>query len=483
MQERYIATADLGSSKFAISVAKVLGEDIQIIYYRETPSDGIRYGCVFNPKRASMALKNAVSQAEEELKIKILQIVVGLPRYSVRQEIASATINRSNPDSCVTYEEVEALKSMALDNYPLNDSAKEEIYGAVAQSFSVDDLIQAGERDIIGITSEVLEGNFKIFVGTKKAASNIDVMLNDLGIAPARKVFLPHAVAKSILTNEEKENGVALIEIGAGVTSLTIYQGSIIRFYGAIPFGGRNITSDIRYECGFDEPLAENIKLAFGACMPEKLLSMSEKVIRINDDETGTYEQLPVKYLSEIITCRTREIINAILYLIQSSGFAERLRGGIVLTGGGANLANISNLIKDMSGYNVRIGYPHKYFSSAGCPGIRETGAVASVGMILSASKDPYLNCIEEAAPEAEEAPVVEVLSYEGTIMDPEANQEPEPTGTYKDGKEGKDKKKRERKSLFGNFNITWGKKVEDVIGRALDSDSKLGNLFDSMED
>ena len=96
MQERYIATADLGSSKIAISVAKVTGEDIQIIYYRETPSDGIRYSCVYNPMRAQKALKEAIELAEDELKIKILQIVVGLPRYNVHQEITSARIDRSD---------------------------------------------------------------------------------------------------------------------------------------------------------------------------------------------------------------------------------------------------------------------------------------------------------------------------------------------------------------------------------------------------
>ena len=480
MQERYIATADLGSSKIAISVAKVIGDDIQIIYYKETPSDGIRYSCVFNPKRASQALQDAIVQAEEELKIKILQIVIGLPRYNVRQEIASAKIARSNPDSCITKEEVDTLKSMALDNYPLGDEAKEEIYGAVAQSFSVDDLIQAGENDVIGTTSEALEGNFKIFVGAKKSVSNIDVMLNGLSVAPARKLFLPHAVANAVLTSEEKENGIALIEMGAGVTSLTIYQGSIMRFYGAIPFGGKNITTDIKYECGFNESLAENIKFAYGACMPEKLLSMSEKVIRINDDETGSYEQLPVKYLSEIITCRAREIINAILYLIQASGFAERLRNGVVLTGGCANLANLASLIKTMSGYNVRIGYPRRYFSSAGCPGIGETGAVASVGMILSASKDPYLNCIEEAVPEAEEEQkVVEVLSYEGSILDPYALDE-EPVKAPEPTKVKIKKEKEPRKSIFGN--LTWTKKMGSVLEKALDGDSKIGSLFDSME-
>ena len=484
MQERYIATADLGTSKIAVSVAKVTGDNVQIIYYKESPSDGIRYSCVFNPKNASKALGAAIAEAEEELKIKILQIVVGLPRYNVHQEISSASIERSQPDEFITREEVETLKSMALENYPLTDSTKEEIYGAVAQSFSVDDLIQARENDIIGTTSEKLEGNFKVFVGAKKAMRNIDAMLNDLGVAPARKLFLPHSIAAAVLTDEEKENGVALVEFGAGVTSLTIYQGRIMRYYAAIPFGGKNITYDIKYECGFNEELAENIKLAFGACMPDKLQSLGEKIIRINDDETGTYEQLPVKYLSEIITARTREIINSILYLIQASGFAERLRNGVVLTGGCANMANVAGLFKEMSGYNVRPGYPRRYFSAAGCPGIGETSAAASVGMILAASKDPYLNCIEEAAPEeVKEEPVVEVLSYEGSILDPEYREEApvtkpaaRPSFTQKPPKEPKGPKK----PLFPK--ITWGDKIETLIDKALNSDSKLGNLFDSME-
>ena len=477
MQERYIATADLGTSKIALSVAKVIGEDIQIIYYRETPSDGIRYSCVFNPMKVQKALKDAITTAEQELKIRILQIVVGLPRYNVHQEIASARIDRSSPDSCISQEEVDTLKSMAIQDYPLDDAAKEEIYGAVAQSFSVDDLFQANEMDIVGTTSEVLEGNFKVFVGKKKSSSNIDVCLNGLGVAPAKKVFLPHAVAGAVLTSEEKENGVALIEIGAGVTSLTIYQGRIMRYYAAIPFGGRNVTSDIKYECGFGDSLAENIKFAFGACMPEKLLSMSEKIIRINDDETGGYEQLPVKYLSEIITSRTKEIFDTILYLIQASGFAERLRSGVVLTGGGANLANIATLLKEMSGYNVRMGYPRRYFSSSGCSGIGETGAVASVGMILQAARDPYLNCIEEAAQateeEAAEAPV-EVISYKDTVFEEPLEETPAAPRKTKPAKPEK------QKNSIGTFFI---KKVKDKFTNMIDKEGGLfSQTYDTME-
>lgn len=488
MQERYIATADLGSSKIALSVAKVTGEDIQIIYYKEAPSDGVRYSCVFNPTRAANALKDAVHQAEEELKIKILQIVVGLPRYKVRQEISSGTLRRSNPESCISKEEIDSLKSIALDQYPLEDPSKEVIYGAVAQSFSVEDLIHASEEDVVGTTSESIDGNFKVFVGAKKAVDNIDVLLNSINIAPARKYFLPHAVAGAVLSAEEKENGVALVEIGGGVTSLTIYQGGLLRYYGSIPFGGKNITYDIKYECGFSESLAENIKFAYGACMPENLLSLKDKVIRIYDDETGSYDQLPVKKLSEIITYRAKEIIQAVLYLIQASGYAERLRNGIVLTGGGANLANLSTLLKNMSGYNVRQGYPRRYFSASGCPGIGETSAVASVGMILAASRDPYLNCIEEAASEEDtvantvtiEEPeeIKEVESYEGTILDPGVVEE-----VPREKKKEKVKKTKEsrKSSIFGQF--TWGQKVTGIINKAIDGESKFGDLFDSIGD
>ena len=463
MQERYVATADLGSSKIALSVSKIAGDDIQVIYYKETPSDGVRYSCVFNPTRASEALRKAIDQAQKDLDIKIMQIVIGLPRYSVRQEVAPAAMERSNPGSCITEEEVLAIKNMALDSYPLEDSSKEVIYGAVAQSFTADDMFQQSEEDVVGSPADTLEGNFKIFVGAKRAVNNIDIMLNSLGVASARKVFLPSAMADAVLSDEEKDNGVALIEQGAGVTSVSIYKGRILRYYGSIPFGAKNITTDIKYECGFKEELAENIKLAFGACIPEKLQSMGDKILQINDEETGTYEHLRVKYLSEIITCREKEIIESILFLIQESGYAERLRNGIVLTGGGANMANLASLIKEMSGYNVRIGYPKtRHMSIGGCPGITETSAVSTIAMILNSFKDEHLNCIEELHTGKEE-------------------QEPEPdvTGTvFEDnGKEQVKPAKTASPKPAGKFKITWRKpKFIDTVEGA------VGGLFDQME-
>lgn len=493
MQERYIATVDLGTSKLALCVAKVTGENVQIIYYKERPSDGMRYNSVFNPRRAAVPLREAIAEAEDELQIKILQVVVGLPRYNVRQETASAKIDRSDPSLLIEEEEINNLKSMALDAYPLTDGNNELIYGAVPQSFSTDDVI-GSEEDVVGTSSDTLVGNFKIFVGRKKAVQNIDIMLNDAGVALAQAIFPPAAVGEAVLKNDEMANGVALIEMGAGVTSVSIYQGGIMRYYAYTPFGGKSITTDIRLECAFDDTLAENIKLAFGACLPEKLQTMGDKILQINDEENGSYENLPVKYLSEIITSRCKEIITAILFLIQESGFADRLRCGIVLTGGGANLVNLANMIREMSGYNVRIGFPlASKFSSDGCPGIGEAEASTSVGLILESSADPYLNCIEEAVksqPEVEPEAVEEAVKVKPeepartTLFADDEFEKVLPQKIVKEPRKRREQKpakpaKRPNPEKSDGLNIIW-QKFSDIFSKGFDN--TLGDLYDDMD-
>ena len=399
MEERYIASVDLGTSKLAVCVSRILGQDVQVIYYKETPSQGIRYSYVNNPGKVETVLRDALSQAQQELKIKIQQVIVGLPRYYVRQENASAMMDRTDPDTQIEDNEVRTLKSMALEEYPLTDSKNEVIYGAVAQSFSTEDSLNELENDIVGMTAEKLEGNFKVFIGSRRHSINIDNVFNSMGIAIAKKYFTPGITARAVLKEEQMENGVALIDIGAGVSSVTIFKGKIMRYYAAIPFGGNSITRDIKTECNFSFELAENIKKAYGACMPGKLSALGEKSIQIVDENDEPTAQVTVKYISEIITARMKEIIEALLYHIQASGYAseDTLRAGVVVTGGGAELVNCANYIKDISGYSVKIGYPRRFFSCEGCTEAAETSAATSMGMILAAKSDKLLNCVNEA--------------------------------------------------------------------------------------
>lgn len=392
--EKHIVAIDLGTSNIAITVAKVDGNDVQIVYYKETPSAGIRYSSVFNASQVAEPLSRAIRMAEDELGIKITQAVVGMPKYSVRQETSTGKVQDRGMDTDITAEDVADLKDFAQSLYPLQDPTKEAIYGAVAQSFSDGENFQIIENDIIGMTSDVLEGNFKIFIGKKSDLNRIDTVMNKVGISPMRKYFTADSTAKVVLSDAEMENGVALIDFGGGCTSVSIYHGNIMRHYASIPFGGKNITNDIKSECQISEELAENIKLAFGACMPDKLQSLSEKTIHIRSNSADPDKQLPVKYLSEIITARVEEIIMAILYEIDRSGFADMLRSGIVVTGGCAGMANLGNFIYDLSGYRCRTGYPRPMFSFQGCEGVADTSATTSIGLIMAAKEDQGVNCV-----------------------------------------------------------------------------------------
>ena len=432
MEERYIASIDLGTSKLGLCVARVKGDDVQVVYYKETPSAGIRGSVVANPMKASAPLRKAIQEAEDELMIKILQVVVGMPRSDVRQETATGGIVRSNPDEYITEEEVENLKAMALESYPLDDETSQIMYGAVAQSFSIDDQIQLVESDVVGTLSKELEGNFKVFIGSRRATTAVDKIFNSMGIAIAKKYFLPDVVAKTVLTEEDRQSGVALVDIGAGVTSVAIYQGGIMRSYVAIPFGGKTITGDIRTECSISEDLAEKIKLKFGACMPGKLASLSEKVLQIR--LTEPYKEVTVKYISEVIDARSREIINAVLYYIQESGLENNLRSGIVLTGGGASLVNFANLFKEVSGYEVRIGYPRHLFSASVGAGVYNPSAAAAIGMVLAAKDDRMPDCVTRPEPVWADAP-----EAEEAIGEPEQEEEPffVPDSTFDQGEQG----------------------------------------------
>ena len=260
------------------------------------------------------------------------------------------------------------------------------------------------------------------------------------------------------------ENGVAMIDFGAGCTSVSIYHGNIMRHYASIPFGGRNITGDIQIESegSISKELAENIKLAFGACMPEKLQNLSEKIIHIKSDNGEADKKLPVKYLSEVITARVEEILMAIFYEIQNSGFADKLMSGIVVTGGCAQTANLGNFIYDISGYRVRTGYPRHLLSFQGCEGITETSASTSLGLIMAAKEDHTLNC---------------AFSKDGYIPETFATPSPEPVEEPKetllefDTVEPAEVKKEEKKSpKKAPKPITWVNPI-----------SKIGKLWGDL--
>lgn len=495
--DKYIVAIDLGTSKIALTVAKVEGNDVQVIYYKESPSAGIRYSGIYNVSQATDALKTAISEAEAELDIKINQAVVGMPKYPIRTESAKQSIPDRGEGMEITQDDIEDLKNFALSEYPGTNPETESIFGAVAQSFSDGENFQIIENDIIGMTSDLLEGHFKIFIGKQSDLKKIDQIMNRVEIIPVQKFFTADTTAKAVLYDSEMENGVAMIDFGAGSTSVSIYQGNIMRHYASIPFGGKNITDDVKNEAQIGERLAENIKLAYGACMPEKLQNLSEKVLHIKSGNSEADKTLPVKYLSEIITARIEEIVMAILYEIERSGFADMLKSGLVITGGVAQTANISNFIHDLSGYKTRIGYPRHLFSCHECNGLSDSSAATSLGLLLAAKNCADLNCaivgdmevektaetvlIETTAPTEESGPKEEEKQKNLFGEDEEEQERLRKEEERKRKEEEKKKKEEEEK-----------KKKEKAKNNGKDKEGKGGgpkiwtifdNLFNEMND
>ena len=432
--EKYIAAVDLGSSKIGVCVALQQGADLRVIYYKETPSAGIQSSAIYIPKKTAGVVKRALADAEEELMIQIKQVVVGMPRNDVLQVSASATMQRDDSGEYISAEEVETIKAMALATYPLPFPDKQAIYGAIAQSFTIDDCIQLVEKDVVGTLSPTLEGNFKVFVGRKKAHESLDKIFNELNVETARRYFLPEVTALSVLSKEELKNGVTLVDIGAGVTSMSIYKGSIMRYYAAIPFGGSCVSGDLETECSLDDELAEKIKKRFGACLPDKLGKEKDKVLQIRLSDP--YVEIPVRYISEIITARYRELVDAVLFHIQESGLQNQLRGGIVLTGGASMQKNLDLLFKEMSGYNVRRGYPKHQFTAPAGSSVYTTSATSAVGMVLAACNDNVPDCAKAAEKQkVQEEELVKVIvtsqspRVDGRLIDPDAFGKAEPQG------------------------------------------------------
>lgn len=413
--EKYLAAIDLGSSKIGICVARVQDRDVHIVHYRETPSEGIQSSAIYIPMLTAKAVRKAIAEAEKELDIKIHSAVVGMPRNDVIQVTASAKLEREDPEEYVSPEEVRGIKESALKTYPLDNPERQAIYGAVAQSFTIDEDMKLSEKEVVGTLTPTLEGNFKVFIGRKQAVQAIEKLFKGPGVSIRKKYFLPEVMTKATLSKEELKSGVALVDIGAGVTSISIYKGNIMRYYAAIPFGGKSVSGDIETECSLDEDLAEKIKKRFGYCQPDKLGIESDKILQIR--LTDPYREIPVRYISEIITARYKELIEAILFHIQESGLQNSIRGGIVLTGGAAEQNGLEAMVREMSGYNVRKGYPKPHFSAPLGIKVMCTSSTAAIGMILAANEEGLADC-------ATELPVEKVAEPELT---PEPVEDPVP--------------------------------------------------------
>lgn len=432
MEGKNIVTIDLGTQKLGLAIATDEGKgQIKLLCYNEFPSDGISRGKVLNPSKLGIALRNALDNTERFLNLKINEAMVNIQKYDIREICVESGIDISG-GRCITAEDIDNLENMVWTEAKDNAAQGEDVLGIVAQAFDADNEINVGVKDIVGMMAEHLSGHYKAYLGKSSYHNNIEAAFNTAGIKIVRPVFVPARIGECVLTPSEMEGGVALMDIGAGGSSVSVFYNGTMRHYGAIPFGGNSITGDIRNLCGIDEHLAENIKMGYGGLMPDKLASLGEKTLKITDTASGSKVEITAKYLSEIITARTREILEALLYEIQISDYADKLKNGVVVCGGCANMMNLCNMIKDISGYNARIGAPSRKKFDADSS-FFTAGAATTAGLIsqfMGEKSNACTEATEEPAPE-NTSDLNELFKKEETnapVAEPAPNKEKKPT-------------------------------------------------------
>ena len=353
-----IVGLDIGTTKIACLVGRKTDHGkIEILGIGKAPSLGVTRGVVSNIEKTVQSIRAAVDEAESKSGIEIKVVNVGIAGQHIKSLQHRGMITRDSIEEEISQKDVDELIE---DMYKLVMMPGEEIIHVLPQEYIVDR--QPGIKDPIGMSGVQLEANFHIITGQIAAAKNIFKCVSKAGLEVAELVLEPLASSSAVISNEEKEAGVALVDIGGGTTDIAIFHDGIIRHTAVIPFGGNVITEDIKEGCTIMHRQAELLKTKFGAAVTQT--NQENEVVCIPGLEGEIPKEISVMNLANIINARMSEILEHIYYEIKNSGFEKKLIGGIVVTGGGSQLKHMNQLIEFTTGMDSRVGYPNEHLSS-----------------------------------------------------------------------------------------------------------------------
>ena len=353
-----IVGLDIGTTKIACLVGRKTDHGkIEILGIGKAPSLGVTRGVVSNIEKTVQSIRAAVEEAESKSGIEIKVVNVGIAGQHIKSLQHRGMITRDSIEEEISQKDVDELIE---DMYKLVMMPGEEIIHVLPQEYIVDR--QPGIKDPIGMSGVQLEANFHIITGQMAAAKNIFKCVSKAGLEVAELVLEPLASSSAVISNEEKEAGVALVDIGGGTTDIAIFHDGIIRHTAVIPFGGNIITEDIKEGCTIMHRQAELLKTKFGAAVTQT--NQDNEVVCIPGLRGRDPKEISVMNLANIINARMSEILEHIYYEIKNSGFEKKLIGGIVVTGGGSQLKHMNQLIEFTTGMDSRVGYPNEHLSS-----------------------------------------------------------------------------------------------------------------------
>ncbi len=372
-----IVGLDIGTTKIAAIVGRKneLGK-IEILGHGKTDSIGVKRGVVSNIENTVNSITTAISEASQKAGVDIKYVNVGIAGQHIKSLQHRGGIIRENYDKEISKHDVETLMH---NMYNLNMSPGEEIIDVIAQEYIVDN--EQGVKEPVGMLGNSLEANFHIIIGQTTAAKNIYKCVTKAGLEVVDLILEPIASAEAVLSEEEKEAGVVLVDIGGGTTDIAIFQDGIIRHTAVIPFGGDVITEDVKEGCTIIKKHAEELKVKFGSSLASE--NREDEIVAIPGLRGRPPKEISLKNLASIIQARMEEIVEHIYFEIKNSGYEKKLIAGIVLTGGGALLKHLPQLTEFITGMDTRIGYPNEHLANDVTEDLASPMYATGIGLVI----------------------------------------------------------------------------------------------------
>lgn len=372
-----IVGLDIGTTKIACIVSQrdQYGK-LKILGLGKAPSLGVMRGEVTNIKQTTDAITEAVAEAEKQSGHKINVVYVGIAGQHIDSKQNRGILTLSAPDEEITRKHI---KDMVEDMHRLALDPGERIIHVLPQEFTVDAM--HGIKDPVGICGSRLEANFHIITGKVAAAQNIKKCVERSNLQMLGLILEPLASSASVLHEEEMEAGVVLVDIGGGTTDVAIFKDGIIRHAAVIPFAGNIITEDIMEGCKMLRNQAEKLKVTFGNALPSE--THENEIISIQGIAGRDRKEISMRTLASIINARIEEIFAQVYFEIKSSGYANSLNAGIVITGGGSQLKHLKQLVEFTTGLSARIGLPTSFLASSNKDELKNPMYATGLGLAL----------------------------------------------------------------------------------------------------
>lgn len=376
--DKIVVGLDIGTTKICAIVGRKneFGK-LEVLGMGKAESDGVIRGIVTNIDKTVNAIEKAVREAEEQSGINIRVVNVGIAGQHIKSSIHHGSITRSTSDDEITIEDINRLNN---DMYRIVIPPGSEIIHVMPQDYTVD--YEDGIKDPVGMSGVKLEADFHVITAQTNAINNINKCVRRAGLEIENLILEPLASSLAVLSDEEKEAGICIVDIGGGTTDIAIFHDNIIRHTAVIPFGGNIITSDIKQGCMVMQHQAELLKTKFGKAIAEE--ASPNEIVSIPGIRNRSPKEISVKNLAHIIEARMEEIIELAHTEIITSGFENRLAGGIVITGGGSQLSFLKQLFEYMTGMDARIGYPNEHLGKSKVDLVKSPMYATSVGLVLS---------------------------------------------------------------------------------------------------